>query len=207
MSTEEREQAEMEMGRLELQALMRHNEQCYKHAINYPELGRGNHSLELTVPKEFNLSSSHRPVIRGEGNPQCDWTAALRKSESPGRGRSGWTPELTVPQAPSLRTSSRQRSNSASRSDSRQRSMSKHSLPREQAAIERHLHRAVAAATVGTAEERAERARAEAQARHEQTLAEEKKRFCIFRPAKGKAASSSSAQEPAKAKPDISSEN
>lgn len=193
LSTLEREQAEMQMGRLELQALMRHNEQSYKHAINYPELRRGHHSLDLTVPKEFNLSCSRRPVVRSEGDDARTWTTALRKPsvpDSPGRGRGGWAPELTVPQAPTLRTASRQRSTSASRSDSRQRSMSKHSLPREQAAIERHLYRSTAAATAGSAEERAERARAEAQARHEEALAEEKKRLCVFRPAKGKATGS-----------------
>lgn len=187
---------------MQLQALMKHNEQSYKNAIQYPDLRRGHHSLELTVPKEFTLSASNRPVFRGDGDSSVEWTSALRKPsvpESPGRGRSGWTPELTVPKAPTLRTSSRHRSNSASRSGSdSHRSMSKHSLPREQAAIERHLQRStygVASSTVvGSAEKRAERAREEAQSRHEEALAEEKKRLCVFRPAKGKGGNSSATE-------------
>lgn len=183
VSTAEREQAEMELGRLELAALMRHNEQAYKHAIHYPDLRRGHHSLELTVPKEFHLSSSLRPVLRGDGSAASEpaaelcveWPSVLRRSVS--RERSG-TPELTVPKAPALRTASR----SASRSGSRHRSISRHSLPREQAAIERHFQRTAPA--VASAEERAERARAAAQAKQDEAVIEEKKRLCVFRPAK-----------------------
>jgi len=89
-----------------------------------------------------------------------------------------------------------------------QRSMSKHRLPREQAAIEQHLGRAAAARNgqdkpgksgskvsartqpradteqwvreAPDAEERAQRARLAAQAKHEETLAAQKERFCIF---------------------------
>lgn len=76
--------------------------------------------------------------------------------------------------------------------------MSKHQLPREQAAIEHHLERVASARAVqalrpplvadleqwvreaGNVEERAQRARVVAQARHEQTLAAEKERVCVF---------------------------
>jgi hypothetical protein len=54
--------------------------------------------------------------------------------------------KLTVPEEPQLLTA--HRSKSASSKGTMQRSMSKHRLPREQAAIEQHLGRAAAARIV-----------------------------------------------------------
>lgn len=182
----------------------------------------------VTTPKPFDLSVTnvtyHAHLARGSGaaplavEENRNWPKLLRQGDAarPAAAARGESREnvLTVPEAPALRTESRATSRSASvtedsRSTSRQRSMSRHDLPREQAAIERHLQRTHLAQTSedwpraptqprepkasrpapapGSAEERAEQARAAAETKREAALAEEKKRLCIFKPTEAEA--------------------
>lgn len=166
LSTAERGDLDIAAARMELQELRRHNDKAYLHAIHYPDLRSGQHSLELTVPREFNLSGARRSVSRSSGSAHREWSSGLRASAP-----QAWQPELTVPAAPTLRTASRSK-----RSD-RPRSSSRHQLPREQAAIERHLQ-----LQRDGAEERAEKARAAAQAMMAE--AQGRRRIYVFKPTK-----------------------
>lgn len=161
LSTEEIEELRIAAKRVEVKEMMRQNAQRGRRAIQCPT-PIAHRSLSLTVPKEFNLSCPVTPSrsvsqsILSDNASDCDerpWLRSLRSvPASPSAGT--WHPELTVPHAPVLRTEQRSRSSSVHRAThgSRgSRSMSRHKLPREQAAIERHLDRAVAAsATVSS---------------------------------------------------------
>eukprot|EP00933_Yihiella_yeosuensis_P066268 TRINITY_DN7046_c0_g2_i1.p1 TRINITY_DN7046_c0_g2~~TRINITY_DN7046_c0_g2_i1.p1 ORF type:complete len:578 (+),score=98.63 TRINITY_DN7046_c0_g2_i1:75-1736(+) len=209
LSTEDLKQLQAEAGRQELSELMAHNAKAYKQAIHCPDMRRGHHSLELTVPDEFTLSVSNRTdhsyhsarsaAPSGTGGSKVErWTKSLRQpSESP--SRAAWQlGKLTAPKAPNLATSSRQRSTSVSsrHSSSGKRSMSCKSLPpREQEAVKKHIERTASAhqaaklskedeqwiQSAAGAEARAERARSVMKAKQDQALAEEKQRLCIFR--------------------------
>lgn len=233
-STEEIEQRRIEAKRREVKALMARNEQTFREAINCPEVHCGHRSLEITVPEEFNFGSCVRRVRSccSDAGSDCDrsddWSCSLRRPSAPPSQCHAWQPQLTVPEAPILHTAHRSRSTSSRRSGSGtpRRAMSRHRLPREQAAIERHLERtggmsrasedcprhlrhgqpelsrgalAVSAeeeeelrgggglltttreAAGTTAQERAERARALAQAKRDEALACEKKRLFQFK--------------------------
>lgn len=150
LSTADLEELEMEEGRRQLSEMLQRNARTYKQAINFPDMRRGHHSLELTMPEEFSLSVSNRSVSlhrpREASSDQRAWSKSLRSAQSP--GRAAFNSTLTVPSAPNLRTSSRHRSSSASsrtcgdRDPSMKRSMSCRSMtPREQDAVQRHLER------------------------------------------------------------------
>jgi len=150
LSTEEIEELRVAAKRGEVKALMAENKRRGRKAIHCPESIVRRRSLSLTVPKEFNLSCPNTPsrsIISNADSEYSDggdsnWSCSLRRSvpHSPSRA---WGPKLTVPSGPSLRTSSRARSTSRDRGSSgtSSRSMSRHGLPREQAAIERHFDR------------------------------------------------------------------
>lgn len=210
-STDELERIRAEEGKRRLSELMKHNARSYKQAINCPDMRIGHHSLELTVPQEFNLSATNKSTSSSRGPNQDrrkgNWSKTLRReSESPARDT--WQPQLTAPRAPVLQTANRQRSSSSSRSNSVQRSMSSKQLPaRERVAVQRHLQRTASAReaacrateqvhpkalklspedelwvqAASTAEERAERARTAMKSLQQKALAEEKQRLCIFR--------------------------
>jgi len=197
LSTEELECAEVDAKRQRLRRLMRRNQKTCHGAIHNPDLKSKQHSAIITMPKEFHLSASSakartRPGVSfSEG--QRNWHHSLRqplasKDSTTERG-------LTVPEAPHFLTSQRARGVSVEPSD--RRAMSLHQLPpREQVAIEHHLDCVASARGVPPsqhqmsrprapcpgpkAEERAQRARVAAQARHEQTVAVEKERLCVF---------------------------
>jgi len=192
----------MEEGRRQLAEMLQRNARTYKQAINFPDMRRGHHSLDLTMPEEFSLSVSNRSVSlhkpRGAPSDQRAWSKSLRSAQS--SGREAFNPTLTVPSAPNLRTSSRHRSSSASsrrrgdRDSSMKRSMSCRSMPpREQDAVQRHLERVSSARgatsielkeederwilTASTAEERAERARVAVNKKREEAWNQEKQRL------------------------------
>mmetsp|Transcript_84478 Transcript_84478/g.149507 ORF Transcript_84478/g.149507 Transcript_84478/m.149507 type:complete len:522 (+) Transcript_84478:114-1679(+) len=222
LSTADLEELEMEEGRRQLKEMTRHNEKCYRQAINFPDMRRGHHSLDLTVPTEFNLSVGNRtsrlPGSASEGEDsrgRADWTKSLRTSESP--SRAAFQPKLTAPCGPLLRTSSRQRSSSVSSRDqesSAQRSISCYSMaPREQEAVKRHLRRAASVKAkpracpdvvseedkhwiqaAGTAEEKAERARLAMSKRMEEAWNEEKQNLPFRAKTTDRGARSQSAQ-------------
>eukprot|EP00930_Biecheleria_cincta_P030043 TRINITY_DN2084_c0_g1_i3.p1 TRINITY_DN2084_c0_g1~~TRINITY_DN2084_c0_g1_i3.p1 ORF type:complete len:468 (+),score=58.83 TRINITY_DN2084_c0_g1_i3:68-1471(+) len=161
LSSADLQELEMEEGRRQLAEMLRRNARTYKQAINFPDMRRGHHSLELTMPEEFNLSVSNRTVMtqkpREVPPDQRAWSKSLRSEKSP--GRAAFNPTLTVPSAPNLRTSSRHRSSSASsrgcgeRDRSMKRSMSCKSMtPREQEAVQRHLERLSASRETTAAE-------------------------------------------------------
>jgi len=150
LSTDDLQELEMEEGRRQLAEMLQRNARTYKQAINFPDMRRGHHSLELTMPEEFNLSLSNRTVRmqkpKEAPSGQRAWLKSLRSAHSP--GRAAFDPTLTVPSAPNLRTSSRHRSSSAAsrgrgeRESSMKRSMSCKSMnPREQEAVQRHVER------------------------------------------------------------------
>lgn len=150
MSTDDLQELKMEEGRRQLADMLQRNARTYKQAINFPDMRRGHHSLELTMPEDFNLSLSNRTTRMNQPREapadQRAWSKSLRSAQSP--GQAAFDPTLTVPSAPNLRTSSRHRSSSASsrgrgeREPSMKRSMScKMMTPREQEAVERHLDR------------------------------------------------------------------
>lgn len=160
LSTDEIAQIHISAKRSELKELMKQNEKRGRQAILYPTPSGARRSTSLTVPREFNLSVSNTPcrsVCMSEAGSDCGddttqpWDRSLRSSRSvpASPARAAWAPELTVPEGPSLLTEHRSRStSSALRSASgtpSKRSMSRHRLPREQAAIERHFDRAAAA--------------------------------------------------------------
>ncbi|CAE8675671.1 unnamed protein product [Polarella glacialis] len=162
LSTADLEEIVAQDGRRALAELMQHNARNYMQAINNPDMRRGHHSLDLTVPQEFHFSSSKRSSrsVCSSGSEAEDkrreWSQSLRRaSESPApAATAAWQPKLTAPSAPTLRTSSR--ASSRQRSSSRgaeKRSMSCQKLPpREQTAVERHLERTAAAQGVSAAE-------------------------------------------------------
>lgn len=143
--------------------------------------------------------------------------AILNPDRSLGKVLKGPHLNLTSPMCPSLRTErrARSRSNSVDRSQSSdvaRSACSAHPIPREEAAIRRHLQRAggkpseAVASTkphrgraraacesvdagqlVGTAEERAQRAKALTQAKLNETGAMERARLCVFKSQKGNA--------------------
>lgn len=200
LSTADLEELEMEDGRRQLKEMMRQNSKSYRQALNFPDMRRGHHSLDLTVPTEFNLSVSSRlsrlpgsASEREDSRSRSSWAKSLRTSESP--GPAAFKPKLTAPCGPTLRTS-RDRSSSASsrgKGESAQRSMSCHNMaPREQEAVKRYLERATSVKAkpraspdvseedqkwiqaAGTAEEKAERARLAMSKRMEEAWNEEK---------------------------------
>ncbi|CAL1126813.1 unnamed protein product [Cladocopium goreaui] len=58
LSSLDLEEMAAEEGRRRLAAQLRRNAKSYKQAINNPDMRRGHHSLKLTVPEEFHLSSA-----------------------------------------------------------------------------------------------------------------------------------------------------
>mmetsp|Transcript_37930 Transcript_37930/g.109428 ORF Transcript_37930/g.109428 Transcript_37930/m.109428 type:complete len:568 (-) Transcript_37930:324-2027(-) len=213
VSTQERQQAEIEAKRHEVRERMRRNEKTCHDAIHNPDLKCRQHSARITMPKEFNLSCgsirARAPRSEAQAETTCgDWSRSLRQSLPPNSAESTGPRSLTLPEAPQLLTSRRARSTSAeSRAPSEHRAISRHQLPREQAAIEHHLERVTSARALhegsqrpaasrkqatpevdasewarqgATAEARAQRARALAQARQEQALAAAKERLCVF---------------------------
>jgi len=168
MSSIELEKRQAEAGKLEASALMRLNERTYRKAILNPERVLG-----------VSARSNHDDMTRPEG--------------------------------PELRTANRVWERLSSRSPDRSSTMSMQSNPsippREQAAIERHLERAAAVhlqqpealrapvhanmeqwvREAKSAEERAQRARLLAQAKHEQAGAVDRARLCVFKAAGGAA--------------------
>lgn len=164
---------------------------------------------KLTVPKSPRLHTVHCArsasvrsnascrSVGSDSDMSLVSSRAASKAASGGRGRS--LQPLTVPEGPDLHTARRCRSASSRRGggglpseasqDGATESLRLHLPPREQVAVERHLERVSRAQSrrpsrppPPSAEERAERARAAAQARHEEALAEEKKRLCVFKP-------------------------
>lgn len=151
-STDELERIRAEEGKRRLSELMKHNAKAYKQAINCPDMRIGHHSLELTVPHEFNLSVTNRSTSSSKGphedRRKADWSNTLRREsrESQSPARDAWQPQLTAPRAPILQTANRQRSSSSSRSNSVRRSVSAKQLPaRERVAVQRHLQRTASA--------------------------------------------------------------
>uniref|UniRef100_A0A7S4UXC7 Uncharacterized protein n=1 Tax=Alexandrium monilatum TaxID=311494 RepID=A0A7S4UXC7_9DINO len=148
MSTEELQRTEVDVKRHELADLLRRNERSCREAIRNPDLGGRQHSASITVPKEFNLSrGSTRAPAHQSGSHSArqrrDWSHSLRQ---PLRSAESLGPrELTVPEGPQLMTSRRTRSTSAEPRPPSQHTMSRHRLPREQAAIENHLGRTASA--------------------------------------------------------------
>lgn len=196
-STEQIELARIEQGRQALREQLRQNAETYQRAIRYPELRTSGCSLDITVPEEFNLSTDQRlgpaAYTAAPAPGESAWATSLRRpSVSP--GPQAWKPALTVPEGPRLRTASRPRSISARRWQGEKENHSWCDLqeplyPRQSSrphlvgvssdppAPGRRMQ------ATSWAEERAERARREAQSRQDAALIEEKQRLCIFRPA------------------------
>jgi len=212
LSSEELEQLEVEAKRNEVRTLRRHNKKAYRDAIRNPPSRSIQRTLNLTVPQEFNLScgsARERSCRQDTSVERRNWAGSLRAPSAPPSPSADPALELklTVPEEPQLLTAHRSKS-ASSKGATMQRSMSKHKLPRAQAAIEQHLGRAAAARNVqdksgksGTkasvrsqtrteteqwvcgaqdAEERAQRARLVAQAEHEAALVAQRERLCIF---------------------------
>lgn len=149
LSTEEIESIRIEHKRQEVHALMRKNQVTCKEAIENPMTNMpGSRSLNVTVPQEFNLSTSSRPRARSRSADSSK--GHRRRGRSQSRGKT-WTPQLTVPRGPQLTTAHRAESRSASASrrttpastPERFHSLSRDSLlpPREAAAVEEHFSR------------------------------------------------------------------
>lgn len=113
---------------------------------------RQRHAWQGTVPDEFNLSVS-RSQRGTDDEPQAlkscgEWPKSLRESRS-----LSWTPQVTVPRGPYLRTAHRSRSRSASssRGSTPLGTPQRFGTPRsqlpahEQLAVEHHLERMAAA--------------------------------------------------------------
>lgn len=148
LSTDEIEQLRIVAKRHELKELMKQNEKRGRKAINCPTPTCTRRSTSLTVPREFNLSCPATPSRSVMSDADSDgeegtWSHSLRSVSASARA---WQPALTKPAGPMLQTERRSRSSSAFRAASGetpgQRSVSRHKVPREQAAIERHLERA-----------------------------------------------------------------
>lgn len=152
LSTEEIEELRIAAKRGQVKELIKMNAKRGRQAILCPQPTVSKRSLPLTVPREFTLSvgtpsrSCNHSYMSDAGSDcedQPKWSRSLR-SVPASPSRAAWKPALTVPEAPRLRTEMRSRSSSQHRSVSgtpSKRSLSRHRLPREQAAIERHLER------------------------------------------------------------------
>lgn len=149
LSSVQIEELRIAAKRHEIKKLMKENKKRGRQAILCPQSTCPRRSLSLTVPREFTLSCPATPSrsYMSDADSDCEegrpWSRSLRSSRAPSPSRA-YRPELTVPHAPSLRTEHRSRSSSAFRAASgtpSKRSMSRHRLPREQAAIERHMER------------------------------------------------------------------
>lgn len=160
MSSAEIEDLRIAAKRHQVKDLMKQNEKRGRQAILCPQTNVARRSLSLTVPKEFNLSCPATPSRScnasdaGDSEYECEearpWSRSLRGQGSvPPSPAKAWEPELTVPHGPELRTEHRSRSSSLLRAaggtPGGKRSMSRHRMPREQEAIERHLERTYAA--------------------------------------------------------------
>lgn len=152
LSTEEIEELRIAAKRQQVKEMMKLNATRGRQAILCPQPSCSRRSVSLTVPKEFSLSCPATPSrscmsdAGSDAGEEGTWSHSLRSRppSAPLGPLKTWHPELTVPQAPALRTAQRSRSSSRNRSTSATpRSMSRHRLPREQVAIERHLERSV----------------------------------------------------------------